>query len=514
MDHLGKYLRNIASRSQNIPLVSVIFPILNNHNNMCKTVESILNQSYTNFELMLITNKNDNSTHELIEQLDDNRIQIILLDENINTAHAYNEGLKNITGNIVMYLDSNNKWDYKYMETMVGAFIKLHDADALYSGQYLYENFDSKPCAACFATYNKPLLHNHNYINLSCFCHRASIINKITEFDESLTTLNDWDFILKISNNFKMYSIPIILTKNYNNQNKNTYNYWDISKKILDKNKIPLKEYPPLNKKISIIIPNYESINELKLCIDSIFSSKSQDLIDIIVVDNNSSENVKKYLLNMKSEGKIDLILNNINYGFSYAINQGINISNKNSDILLLNNDAILTEGSIEHLQNYAYTLPDCGLIGPHEILFEGTNSISENVPYAYNNFECDTTPSKIHHNIINIPLFHDGELLELNFMPFFCTYIKRDIYNKTLGLDSELGRHYRSDRILSDFVRHFLKLKIYQAPHAYVYHKHQVATNNLRKTKKDEYDIMYRKNQWEPNLAKELGYKKPIWED
>ena len=216
----------------------------------------------------------------------------------------------------------------------------------------------------------------------------------------------------------------------------------------------------------------------------------------------------------MKSEGKIDLILNNINYGFSYAINQGINISNKNSDILLLNNDAILTEGSIEHLQNYAYTLPDCGLIGPHEILFEGTNSISENVPYAYNNFECDTTPSKIHHNIINIPLFHDGELLELNFMPFFCTYIKRDIYNKTLGLDSELGRHYRSDRILSDFVRHFLKLKIYQAPHAYVYHKHQVATNNLRKTKKDEYDIMYRKNQWDPNLAKELGYKKPIWED
>lgn len=64
---------------------------------------------------------------------------------------------------------------------------------------------------------------------------------------------------------------------------------------------------------------------------------------------------------------------------------------------------------------------------------------------------------------IINIPLFHDGTSLELNFAPFFCTYIKRDTYNKTLGLDPELGRPHRSDRIFSDFIRNYLQLKIYQ---------------------------------------------------
>ena len=54
---------------------------------------------------------------------------------------------------------------------------------------------------------------------------------------------------------------------------------------------------------------------------------------------------------------------------------------------------------------------------------------------------------------IINIPLFHDGTSLELNFAPFFCTYIKRDTYNKTLSLDPKLRRHQCSDRIFSDLL-------------------------------------------------------------
>ena len=121
-------------------------------------------------------------------------------------------------------------------------------------------------------------------------------------------------------------------------------------------------------------------------------------------------------------------------------------------------------------------------------------------------------TPSKAHYNIANVPLFHDGEILELNFAPFFCTYIKREVYDKSLGLDPELGRHYRSDRIFSNFVRHVLGLKIYQTSDAMVYHKFQQSTTNLKKDK-DKFDMMFVKNQWEPELAEKLGYKTPLWD-
>lgn len=518
MDYLGKQLRNNVLTSDYNPLISIIMPTYNRKNIIQKAITSVLNQTYTNFELIIIDDGSDDGTYDLLKSLKDERIRILRHEKNEGPSYTRNIGLKNAKGDIIMYLDSDNEWDSKYMETMIGAFIELPDADALYSGQYLYKNFDSKPYTVRFGTYNKSLLHNHNYIDMNCFCHKSHVLNEVKGFDENLFSLVDWDFILKISNIFKIYSVPVILSKYYNHGSENrisnsNYDYIKTCEKVLDKNKMPIKKYSPLTKKISVIIPNYESLNEIKTCINSTLSHESKEMLEIIVVDNNSNKEVKNYLSDLESEGKIKLILNDINYGFSFAINQGIALSKENTDILLLNNDTILTKGSLEHMQHCAYSIPQCGIIVPQELLFEGDNRISENVPYAYNNFECDVLPSKYHQNIINMPLFHDGTLLELNFAPFFCTYIKRDTYNKTLGLDPELGRHHRSDRTFSDFIRHYLQLKIYQAPNAFVYHRRQVATNTLRRTKKEEYEYIYSKNQWEPELAEKLGFENPIWD-
>ena len=518
MDHIGKYLRKISSNSTYNPLVSIIMPTFNQENFIRNAINSILNQSYSNFELIIIDDGCTDNTLSILNSFDDDRIHIFSHDENKGCSIARNYALTKVNGEIIMYLDSDNEWDSKYIETMIGAFIKLPDADALYSGQLLYKNFGSKSHAMRFGSYNKSLLHNHNYIDLNSFCHKSSILNKIhINFDNELMKMADWDFILKISNNFKIYSIPILLSKYYEHDSEdrltNMSNNYDLIKKVRERNKIKHDQIGSLNKKVSIIIPNYESLNELNNCINSILSLGYGDMVDIIIVDNNSSDDVKKFLFNLDSEGKIRLISNNINYGFTFAVEQGITLSDYNSDLLLLNNDAILSKSALYQMQQCAYSIPDCGIVVPHEILSAGNKTMRAHVPYANIDFVCDTTPSKAHHNIINMPTFHDGELLELNFAPFFCTYIKRDVYKKTLGLDSELGRHYRSDRIFSDFVRHILNLKIYQAPNAHVYHKHQAATKKLRETQRDVYDYMFKKNQWEPELAKKLGYKKALWD-
>ena len=476
MDYLAEQLRKNVSNYKIFPLISVIMPTYNRENIIMHAINSVLNQTYPNFELIIVDDASNDSTISLLKSIKDDRIKIFQNTENMGSSYSRNIGLKNANGDIIMYLDSDNEWEPEYIKTMVGAFIELPDADALYSAQYLYKSFNSKPYAFRFTSYNKSLLHNHNYIDLNCFCHKSNILNEIGGFDESIRALVDWEFILRISNVFKIYSVPVNLSKYYNHDFENrisnlSYDYDEACKNILDKNKIPITPYSPLNKKISIIIPNSDSFEQIKTCIYSILSNESQDLLDIIVVDNNSSNEVKKYLIDLESRGEIRLILNDINYGFNYAINQGINISEKDSDILILNNDAILTQGSLEHMQHSAYSIPDCGLIIPHEMLFAETNILPLNMPYAYRHFECDATPSRAHQNIISMPLFYDGGLLELNFAPFFCTYIKREVYNKTLGLIPEFGGSMCSDIIFSDFVRHYLQLKIFQSPYAYVYH-------------------------------------------
>ena len=194
-------------------------------------------------------------------------------------------------------------------------------------------------------------------------------------------------------------------------------------------------------------------------------------LVRIIIVDNNSNDAVRFYLKKLWENNEIDLIQNEINYGFTYAINQGIDISDPNSDILLMNNNALLTEKAIEAMQNAAYNINNCGLVVPQQILPDRTPTINVHVPYATNIFECDITPSIQHKNIINVNAFHDGELLELNFAPYFCLYIKRDVLNNSVGFDAELGKYNRSNKIFTDYVRNIMELKMYHTSNAIVYH-------------------------------------------
>ncbi len=227
-------------------------------------------------------------------------------------------------------------------------------------------------------------------------------------------------------------------------------------------------------------------------------------------------QNVINYLKKLEIDKKIKLIKNDINYGFTYAVNQGIEASEKGNDILILNNDALITPGAIESLQKAAYQLPECGITVPQQVLPGGTKTINAHVPHAYPQYECDVNLSAAHENIINVPIFHDGRVVELNFAPFFCVYIKRDVIDNSVGLDAEYGRHYRSDRIFCNYIRHVMNLKIYYVEEAIVYHKLQKSTEVLsNKPKRDsDFDLMFRKNQWDPELAAELGYKTPPWDN
>lgn len=522
MDHIAKYFRSNLKQSNFNPLVSVILPVNNCEETILDIIDSVLNQSYENFELIIIDDCSDDDTLNLIKSIDNQKIKLISNETKKGFASCRNIALNSSKGEYIFYIDVDNLWDCEYLSSMMGLFLILPDADAVYSGQYIYSKNFKSILGIIFGSYNKSLLYNNNFISISALAHKKEVFEKIN-FDETLNELEDYHFILSIAKYFKMYSAPFVLSK-YQAPTDSFHKIWglnenldvDLIRLIHDKldNNI-FKDYSskyPLNKRVSIIIPSYKLLDDLKDCIDAILSFNS-DFIDVIVVDNDSEDNVRDYLNSLSKKGKIKYIQNDVNYGFTYAIEQGIAISDENSDILLLNNDAILTKGSLEAMQYYAYSLSDCGVIVPREVLYAGDERVNNHVPYANKNFECDVTPSRNHTNILEYPIFFDGDILELNFAPFFCTYIKRDVYNKTIGLDSEIGRHYVSDRLFCDFVRYILNLKVYHVSDAIVYHKSQAATKKLKKDT-NKYDTMFIKNQWEDEIAEELGYRRYSWQD
>lgn len=522
MDNITKYLISKLNNSPNKPFVSIIMPVFNRKEVVLNAINSVLNQTYADFELIIVDDASSDGTKELLNSIDHRKIRVFTHETNLGSSYARNTGLKKSKGDIIMYLDSDNEWDSKYIETMVGAFNELPDADAVYSGQLIYDNCE-EPISMRFGAFNKSLLHNANYIDINCFCHKRHVLDELGRFDETLNRMVDWDFILRISNSFKIYSVPVLLSKYYETRVNNritTNTASNISlfnsnvnyiKKIREKNKMESKFKGKLNRKVSIIIPNFNSLSNLRECIRSIQKWDYGKMVRIIVVDNNSNDAVRFYLKSLSENNEIDLIQNDMNYGFTYALNQGIEISDSNSDILLMNNNALLTKKAIESLQNVAYNIEDCGLVVPQQILPGRTPSINVHVPYATNIFECDITPSMQYDNIINVPTFHDGELLELNFAQYFCLYLKRDVLDNSVGFDAELGRDGRSNKIFTNYIRNVMGLKMYHTSNALVYHN-IIRTSRKVKNNNQSYSINL-KNQWEEDLLNEFDYKKALWD-
>ena len=78
--------------------------------------------------------------------------------------------------------------------------------------------------------------------------------------------------------------------------------------------------------------------------------------------------------------------------------------------------------------------------------------------------------PFEIDDNIVKMPLFYDGETLELKVSPFFSTYIKRDILNDSCGFDFKIKDEKETMRLFSDYMRYNMELKIYHICDAKVF--------------------------------------------
>ena len=132
--------------------------------------------------------------------------------------------------------------------------------------------------------------------------------------------------------------------------------------------------------KTSIIILTYNKLEYTKQCIESIREFTEKDSYELIVIDNNSTDETPKWL---EEQEDIIAILNEDNKGFPKGCNQGMEIAT-GDNILLLNNDTVVTKNWLENLTTALYSDESVGAVGPV------TNNCSnfQNIAVNYNNLE------------------------------------------------------------------------------------------------------------------------------
>lgn len=175
--------------------------------------------------------------------------------------------------------------------------------------------------------------------------------------------------------------------------------------------------------KVSIIILTFNNLDYTKKCIESIKNYTVEGSYEIIIVDNNSQDGTRSWLLEQQD---LKLILNNENLGFPKGCNQGIKAAGEKNDILLLNNDIIVTSNWLTNMQRALYSSIEIGAVGPV------SNSINYNqqIVTEYNNiYEMQNFAREFN-------VSDDNKWKETLKLIGYCMLIKREVINEVGLLD------------------------------------------------------------------------------
>ena len=155
---------------------SVIVNCKNSQEYLKDCLDSILNQSYEHFELIIIDNNSIDSTFEIINTFDDERIKYFNTKKDLSLSAARNIGIKFSTGSYIGFLDSDDLWHKnKLKETR--KTIDLYDSSIIYSNVIYFNEKQSQK----HYSINKPF--NSNIFEQQCknydLCFSSCIINRL-----------------------------------------------------------------------------------------------------------------------------------------------------------------------------------------------------------------------------------------------------------------------------------------------------------------------------------------------
>lgn len=236
--------------------VSIIMPTFNREQTIKKAIDSIIDQSFNNWELIIVDDGSTDDTKKILNSYkDDHRISVIP-GKHEGVSRARNTGLRKTTGEYIFYLDSDNEWKKDYILLMLICLIE-DNLDCAYSGVeviddnkniigYRGNEFDWSSCLEA------------NYIDLNVFGHKRSLILECGLFDEKLRRMVDWDLILRYTKYRNVKYVPFIGCiysddrSNINRiSNSEPYLYRDI---VQLKNKESIEDYSQISEKLSLRI--------------------------------------------------------------------------------------------------------------------------------------------------------------------------------------------------------------------------------------------------------------------
>lgn len=127
-------------------LVSIITPAYNCEKYLSKTIDSVLAQTYSNWELIIVNDKSIDDTEKIVREYigKDNRIKLINLNENSGAAVARNTALENSKGRFIAFLDSDDMWKKDKLKIQLNFMLKNNYGFSFTNYEYIKDQNNAK----------------------------------------------------------------------------------------------------------------------------------------------------------------------------------------------------------------------------------------------------------------------------------------------------------------------------------------------------------------------------------
>ncbi len=201
--------------------VSIIMPVLNGERYIVEAIESILSQTYKNYELVAVDDGSTDRTCEILHQYRD-RLELRYVHHPVckGIAVSVNDGIRNATGEFITFLDHDDVWFPHLLETQVGHLDAHPDVGMVHSDFQTIDdtgNIIEESVARC-RDRRRPsgevfqALFMDSFIAASSSLIRKECFDRLGGFDESLHW-GDYHMWMRIARHYKIDYVPEVLTK-------------------------------------------------------------------------------------------------------------------------------------------------------------------------------------------------------------------------------------------------------------------------------------------------------------
>ena len=202
------------------PSVSIIIPTYNRRDLISETIQSVLAQTFKDFEILVIDNGSSDDTSQVIKKINDPRVHYYWQEPTGGPAHPRNRGLRMSKGKWVCFLDSDDLWVPDKLESQLLLCEKRPDLKWVYAKTAWFDHETGKEMDVYnnFEYYEGDIcdkLIMNNFIASPTPLIKRSVFDEVGEFNEKNTFFarEDWELWLRIASKYPIGFVPKVLSK-------------------------------------------------------------------------------------------------------------------------------------------------------------------------------------------------------------------------------------------------------------------------------------------------------------